>query len=249
MEQHQVRHHKKHQAQWPSSKWWTSWKVAQKGQSQTSRCSTALQTRALYHRERHRPNRLLKRRTSTNTKINMLNKLINLINNWLFLNNKNSLRRIWLKLLSWQMLHLKRSSHSNLLLWIKPSFPRSQASLATPEFLQWEALTIQRICIRSNRRSKTKSTLWSRRLQDKLTTQAQQWLLCHHKSTRQGKVSLPKQLATVVLQTTPKVHPETVPRFWYHKIATFHIHNNITRAYHLLVEDPQLLITQMKMTK
>lgn len=163
------------------------------------------------------------------------------------------------------MRHLKKSSHlninlnHNLLLWIKPSFPTSQASPVIPAFLQWEALTIQRICIRSNRRSKTKSTLWSRRLQDKVATQAQQWLCCHHRSTRPGKVSQLKQQATVVmikmvLQTTLGVHPETVPRFWCHTITTCPHHNRTTQACHLLAEDLQLLnnthnTTQMKMTK
>ena len=147
------------------------------------------------------------------------------------------------------MHRLKKSSNLNLLLWTKPSFPRSQASLVIPECLQWEALTIQKICIRSSRRSKTKSTLWSRRLQDKATTQAQQWLRCHHRSTRQGKVSQPRQQATVVLQTTLAVHPETVPRFWCHTITTFHHHSRISQAYHLLVEDLHPLISQMKMTK
>lgn len=186
------------------------------------------------------------------------------IHNWLFPNNKNSLKRIWLKLLNCQMRHHKKSSflnsQPNLLLWIKPSFPRSQASLVTLEFLRWEALTTQRICTRSNRRSKTKSTLWSRRLQDKVTTQAQQWLRCHLRSTRQGKVSQARQQATVALQTTLGVHPETAPRFWCHTITTFlhhsnnynHLHlsiNGTTQACHLLAEDLQLLTTPMKTIK
>ena len=209
-------HNNKHLAQWPSSKWWTSWKVVQKGQSQMSKCSTLLQTRVLYHREHRSPSRLRKRRTFNNININMQSKLSNSINNWLFLSNKSSSKRTWLKLLSSQMYHHKKSSHLNLLPWIKPSFPRSQASLAILAFLRWEALTLQKIYIQSNRRSKTKSTLWSRRLQeehkDKAATKVQQWLYYPNRSIRQGKASQPKQQATEVQQTTLLAHREIAPR-------------------------------------